>query len=436
MEKFKMGRTMRFYKTLIVIGISVLFFSNKIIASGTSPPPGATASVSGIITCSNPIVALMGESPTADVNFYWTGPNNFESMSQNVDISLPGKYKLTVTNPVDGLFSVDSVDVMKNIVQPEAEATVSDILNCANSNVTLNAITNVAGAGFHWIGPGDYTSGEQNPVVIIKGGYTLVVTDNVNGCASTATVYVEEDVSVPLASAFVSGELTCTDNSVELTSSSPADGVLYNWNGPGGFNSQQQNPSATLLGNYTVTVTDTVNSCSSTASIEVIEDKEEPGASITATSSEITCTTINATLSANSPTLSVTYGWSGPNGYGSTVQSPVVATAGDYILAVTHAGNTCVSTDTFHLAENKVRPGATAIASGDITCASPVIDLQGSSATSGVNYRWIGNNYSSTEQNPTISAAGPYMLIVTDSNNGCTSSTFVSVSENTTLRLQ
>lgn len=428
MEENFTKETMHLCKVFIVSIMMALLLNNNVFACDS--PPGATATVSGVITCGTPTVTLHGESPTSEVTFHWEGPDGFESGFQEQEVSIPGLYILTVTDPSDGSVACDSIEVFKNIVQPEAEATVSDVLNCKNSTVTLHAVTNVGDAGFHWIGPGTYNSWEQDPVISVKGGYTLVVTDPENECASTATVYVDQDIESPLASAYVSGALTCIVNSVELTSSSPTNSVLYSWGGPESYYSDQQNANATKPGTYTVTVKDTINFCVSTDNIEVIENRTEPGAYISSTSSEITCSTVNATLTANANVLSVTYKWDGPDGYASTVQNPVVAAPGDYILSVTHAGNGCISKDTFNLVENKTRPGALAEPSGDLTCKVSDITLHGSSSASNVKYRWIGNNYSSLLQNPSTSVSGPYMLIVTDQDNGCTSSTFTVVQEN------
>ncbi len=431
MEKIT-TKTIRLCKAIIVFIIMTLFLNNGIFAQSCSPP-GAMASVSDTLTCGNNTVMLSGESPTSGVTYHWDGPDDFESGLQDQIISIPGTYKLTVTNPVDGCTSVDSVEVYKDIEQPYAEAIVNDTLDCLISGVTLQGNTNVANAEFHWIGPGSYSVYEQNPQVSVKGGYTLIVTDPNNECASTATAYVEEDRQEPLASAYVSGSLICTNNSVELTSSSPTSRVLYSWSGAGISNPNQQNTAVTEDGICTVTVTDTINACFSVASVEVIEDREEPGALITSTAGEITCETVNATLTANSFVPGVTYSWTSSTGYTSTVQNTVVATPADYYLEATRAVNGCVSRDTFKLGENKVRPLAVASPSGELTCSVDVITLLGSSSSGGMNYLWRAAGFISNLQNPTTSNKGTYMLIVKDPNNGCTSSTFTSVKENKVL---
>jgi hypothetical protein len=397
--------------------------------------PGASASVSSSITCTHPTVTLTGSSPTSGVTYSWSGPDGFTSGAQSPVIHLPGTYYLTVTSPSGGCTSTASIVVARDTVQPLAQASVSGIINCATPSVTLQATTNITGATFWWIGPGSYTSPQQNPTVTVSGGYTLVVTNPANGCASTATAYAEKNTTLPLASAYVSGPLTCVINSVNLTSSSPTSGVTYSWSGPNGFTAGTQNTSVGASGTYTLTVTNPANNCRSYASVNVAQDISLPGAEITASANTITCTVINATLYGSSPSVGVTYGWTGPNGFTSDVQNPVVATAGDYVLTTTKAANGCVSNATFSLAVNKVKPGATALPSGQLNCLNSSITLQGGATSGSVSYRWTGPTAfgTSTLQNPPTTIKGGYILTTTDLNNGCQSQAVAIVVENKTL---
>jgi hypothetical protein len=67
-----------------------------------SPPKEVTANSSGTISCENPKVKLMGKSLTENVTFIWSGPNDFQSDVKEPEISQPGKYSLTVLDPING----------------------------------------------------------------------------------------------------------------------------------------------------------------------------------------------------------------------------------------------------------------------------------------------------------------------------------------------
>jgi len=313
--------------------------------------------------------------------------------------------------------------VLQDTVQPDARTAVSGVMDCTHPTITINGISSTQGVTFRWIGLGSYTSTDQNLSVIVDGGYTLMVTNTSNGCISTATAYVPKNIELPTASAYVSGNLTCVVNSVQLTSSSATSGVSYSWTGPG-FSSPvlAQNTTTSIGGIYTVTTTNPINGCQSTSSVNVVQDIAKPGATITASNHIITCAAINANLSGSSPSIGVTYSWSGPN-LNLTVQNVTVASTGTYVLTVNKAQNGCISRDTTIITVDKVRPVVTITPPNSITCTSGVITLQGSSSVPPESslYRWMGPSGFGTLNGAvqTTSIAGGYILSVTNLSNGC-----------------
>ncbi len=90
--------------------------------------------------------------------------------------------------------------------------------------------------------------------------------------------------------------------------------------------------------------------------------------------------------------------------------------AGNYVLVVTGA-NGCTSTDNADVILDGTVPGAQA-AGGTLNCNVSSITLQG---TGNGTFSWTGpNGFSSSLQNPTVTEAGNYVLVVTGAN-GCTS---------------
>src|SRR5262249_31246188 len=154
--------------------------------------------------------------------------------------------------------------------QPGANATGGN-LTCAITSVQIKATSPTGGVSFHWTGPGGYTSNAQNPTVSNPGTYIVTVTNPVNGCTSTASATVTQDITKPGANAS-GGTLTCTATAIQITSSSSTGGVTFSWTGPGGFTSKQQNPTVTNPGTYIVTVTNPTNGCTSTATASVLQN--------------------------------------------------------------------------------------------------------------------------------------------------------------------
>ncbi|MEB2341591.1 MAG: T9SS type A sorting domain-containing protein, partial [Flavobacteriia bacterium] len=132
--------------------------------------------------------------------------------------------------------------------------------------------------------------------------------------------------------------------------------------GPGGFTSTEQNPTVNEAGTYTLTVTG-ANGCTSTATAVVELDNQVPGAQ--ASGGELDCATHSTTLHA---TGNGSFLWTGPNGFSSTEQDPVVVDAGTYTLVVT-GSNGCTSSDMVTLTEPECGSCDTPII---ISCPEPV----------------------------------------------------------------
>ena len=171
-----------------------------------------------------------------------------------------------------------------------------------------------------------------------------------NGGSQTSKYYIEDyrvykehgpcAGGIPVSvSAGNNGVLTCTNPSLTLSASSSASGVSYSWTGPGGFTSAAQNPVINTAGTYNVVATNT--SGSGSASITVTENKALPA--VTATGASLGCAS-SVTISASSPVTNAQYAWTGPNGFSSPLQNPVVSVAGTYTVKVTNPANGCYAT--------------------------------------------------------------------------------------------
>ena len=78
-------------------------------------------------------------------------------------------------------------------------ATSGNILSCTATSVQINGATSVADATFEWSGPNNFTADIANPMVSTAGMYTLIVTDNSNGCSDMMMLEVEADEDIPQA---------------------------------------------------------------------------------------------------------------------------------------------------------------------------------------------------------------------------------------------
>jgi gliding motility-associated-like protein len=379
------------------------------------------------ISCLNDTIVLDGGGSIGGTNmtFAWT---NTSGQTVGTDTTLivtaPGDYTLTITSEVGANTCVDDslVVVPANNAPPGSITAIGGTIDCTNSSVMLAGNSTTPGVTYAWTGPGGYTSTEQNPTVSVTGDYELTVTGP-NGCSGMATATVDGDSSLPNATA-AGDTLNCTNTSVALSGNSTTPGVAFAWTGPGGFTSNQQNPTVGATGTYTLTVT-AANGCSAQATALVAEDVTVPDA--TAMGDTLDCQNPSLPVTGGSTTPGVSFSWAGPNGFTSNLQSPVVSAPGTYTLTVT-APNGCTATATAEVVQDANVPNVSA-AGGLLDCTNPSLDLQGNSTTPGVSFSWAGpNGFTSILQDPTVSDPGTYTLMVTAAN-GCTATATAEVTQ-------
>jgi hypothetical protein len=236
------------------------------------PPAGVTASASGILTCKSPVVRLAGTCLTPGVMYNWTGPDFTSSLSTS-PIAAPGKYTLTVINPVNGCSSKVNVIAEQNIKEPEVTVIALDTLTCKTHKVLMNVSSNAIGTEFKWSGPGSFESSMQIATASIPGNYAVLVTDPSNGCLTKKMVTVMLDTIGPGVKITVAGTLSCKTPRLKLSAISVANGVIYAWRGPEGFKSEEKNPETILPGNYSLDVLNPQNGCVTKAKVAVPGEK-------------------------------------------------------------------------------------------------------------------------------------------------------------------
>lgn len=303
---------------------------------------------------------------------------------------------------------------------------------CEGQTLTFNAPA-VSGATYFWTGPGGWTSSLQNPTrpsttAAMTGTYNLYIV--VNGCTSavaTQQVLVVGAASTPTIS--VSSPV-CEGSPITLTTPT-LTGATYYWTGPGGFASNQQNPTipsanSANAGSYSLHVQ--VGGCvSGTISQNVVVNPTPAMPNFTVNSPICTLQDIQF----DGPAIpGADYNWTGPGGWTANVENPVRPTAsigmsGDYYLTVTVNGCTstqAVQTITVNGADVPAFNSNSPVCTGDsiLFNASPV---------AGATYVWSGPGWTAGNiANPFISGAtasmsGNYSLYVV--SNGCTSATTV-----------
>jgi gliding motility-associated-like protein len=352
--------------------------------------------------------------------YNWSGPNGFNSALEdpvitNATVGMSGTYNLSISI---GTCQSPSANLNISVNPLPVVNTGNTGPYCTAGTIQLNAS---GGTNYSWSGPGAFNSNLQNPVipnctVANSGIYTVVITD-ANGCTANATTNVV--VNNTLAIVAGSNSPICEGEILNLNSPAVAGGI-YTWSGPGGFNSNLQNPAVNNVsnlnsGSYTVDIID-ANGCTGSAAVNVTVNALP--IAIAANSSPV-CEGDNVTLNASGGTL---YSWSGPAGFLSNNQNPTLAgvnaaMSGSYSVIVTD-GNNCSASASTNVTVNPIPVG---IASNTgAYCEGGSISL---SVNAGSAFIWSGPaGFNSNQQNPlinnsTVGMAGIYSVTVSDANN-------------------
>ena len=403
-------------------------------------PPIATVAPGGTLDCMVTQTSLsgVGSSQGGNIAYNWTTVGgNIVSGGNTLApvVNACGTYTLTVTNTTNGCTATASTTVTCQIDPPDIAASNTGPLTCTVLSVTLNGNSNTSGVTFAWTGPNGFSAVDQNTTTDTVGTYTLVVNNPANGCSSSATTVVSQNIAPPTDTVNVSGMITCATDSVYIFMNTNIQNATFLWTGPNGFMSTQKKDTIGVPGQYIGVVTNPANGCKTRDTIAVVQNIDPPGATAMANGS-ITCLTTNVPLTGG-PSGANSYAWTGPNNYTSTQQNPIVDISGMYTLVVTADTTGCTSSATVMVQQNTTPPVATIAVPDNLNCNSTTVQLNatGSSQGPSFSYLWTTTNgiivSGGTTLTPVVSAAGTYNLLVTNTNNGCTSTAGTSVFQST-----
>jgi len=390
------------------------------------------------------ILSSTGSTPLGQAFYNWTGANwGVLGGAATYNATLTGTYHLIVTAQGGGVQCRDTATVVVtgNTIAPNVSAIGANI-NCVSPLATLSGISSTPGVTFTWTGPGINAGNQflQNPSVNQPGTYVLTVKNPANGCTATASAIVLGDVTPPAANA-VGGIITCSQPSLTINGTTNVPTATWFWTGPGinAGNQTMEDPNVNQSGSYAVTVTNTVSGCTNTATVVVDLNNTLPTGAA-GPNQTLTCTTPNVTLqgAGNAGGQPITFDWTGPNGFISSIEQPNVTVAGSYILTVLNTQNGCIKKDTVDVVSNQALPTASAGADSIITCAEPSVTLIGSGSSGGPNFTatWSGpgiNAGNSNQYNPTVDQQGTYTVLISNTTNGCTATDQATVGINTSL---
>jgi gliding motility-associated-like protein len=410
--------------------------------------PIADAGAVQTISCDTTMVTIGGNSSTGfDIIYMWTGPgiNASNESLRNPTVDQAGQYFLRVLDTVSMCDAFDQVEVMMRGIIPTADAGLSKMINCLESTVRLGSSNTSSGptVSYEWTGPGINDGNRNNnmPVVSEAGTYILVVTESEGNCTDTDTVMVTEDVRKPMISVSPQDTIDCNVRSLRL------NGIILNdngrmrveWTGPG-IDPQDQGsltPSVNIGGNYTLTVTDTVNGCFATGMVTIIEEFDPPVADA---GPDLAINCLQDTVQLQGQTMNydpdwAQFSWDGPDiDFQKMFElMPTVTLPGTYVFTINSVNDQCDVSDTMEVKVDTIKPKITATVDKLVGCNGDTVQLDatisgGTLQTviwSTSNGNLVGpNNTSSTQADQ----SGVYNVLVIGVN-GCQNEDSVEVED-------
>ena len=431
-----------------------------IVITGDTVKPIVDAGMDLAITCEADTLSLMGSIMGGgdSITHSWIALNGTiipgSEDGTSIMVATPGTYLFRATNPDNGCFTVDTVNVSENLTLPISEAGPSSELTCEINSFTLDGTGSSANGPYSylWIQDGRIVAEDTlQHTVGAPGTYYLAVRDTINGCvASDSTVITITDELPEIRFISQVDNITCLRDTVTIMPDILPESTDYiiSWEAIDGGNivsgANTLTPVVNQAGTYKITVSNPVTGCVGENQIIIEEDLLPPVANAGADMS-IDCQVDSVKLTgsgSNGPTYR--YKWtaldggmiSGPD---STLEV-LVRQAGRYEFMVTDLFNGCTAVDEVEVLNNASVPVINLPATASLDCTNPTLSLDASQSVVGadVSITWTGVDGGTTTPTDNdliveVTTAGRFELYIVDNVSGCDARDTIEVMQNQVL---
>lgn len=211
-------------------------------------------------------------------NVSWTGPNGFASSDEDIFNLEAGIYTLSIDDDGGCPYSETFT-----IIEPE-EFLIDEVLfdpetiSCFQANdgtIGINVTGGTMPYTFNWTRDGQPFSVSEDLDNLGPGLYEISITD-ANSCGPLVQNFLIEDPPPLTVTLDTQTNVICFGEATGALSINVSGGrpdYLFEWSGPNGFTSNNQNIDSLFQGIYTVTVTDASN-CVEELQLTIIENDE------------------------------------------------------------------------------------------------------------------------------------------------------------------
>ena len=406
--------------------------------------PFGEIAIIGALGCNDETVILDGSNIQNADEYNWVdGPGGIIGYpnSWSVEVNTAGIYQLEVVNFFSGCTSIIEVEVDPPPGAPVVIISLTDTAFCGNPLSIVSASGSSDGEHilYTWsVANGEIIGDSSGSDIEISGGdlVSLIVLDTSNNCQSSASLQIPFDDTFPNFSIFVSGELNCETNAVELEveSSEVFDGELfYNWI----FEAEliQTDTGVTTLnttesGWYILEIFDITRNCVFLDSIEVFSNYDQPFAELLHPG-DIDCLTDILVLDASGsgPDSLIDFMWYSIEG--EFIAEPVgsfasITEPGIYFVEVMHQLSRCIAVDTIVVRDLREVPEWNMPNFFALNCRDSLLAVDPEIIFpvdgEGLRFDWYQNGDDEPFSNEKIqffSEPGSYFLVIRNESNYC-----------------
>ena len=296
------------------------------------------------LTCDKAKINI-GVNPTSVINdYFWIGPDGFESKLGHPKVFTQGLYTVTVTGS-NGCTAKADVTVSQDISKPQVLISDIFLLPCDTLAIPLMVMSDNTPLKYKWVFPPGNIVTVASPTTNIPGMYSVQLTGN-NGCTSIVKNFEVKIDNTPPKFTYTAGNISCKEMTAQLKANAILPDVIFQWVSPSGIIYNSGTVNTTEAGLYTLRVSDS-RGCKDTILLTVEADTIGPDVIITKTG-VLECESRAVVLDATGSSFGRPYqtSWTTSNGNISSIISDYVIgidKEGSYTFAVTNNLTGCTT---------------------------------------------------------------------------------------------
>jgi len=336
------------------------------------------------LNCTIATVNLFGQGTSSGpgISYVWTNQVGMTlGNSPSLSVSQAGEYTLTVTDNNTNEQAVDIAIVNEDIVMPNLSISPTPTLTCFAPTGTLVATSSnvqFSEANFMWsTNSGTILTDPNQPSIVVSeaGDYTVVLTNNTNGCTiiSSATVDSNQENQTVVVPTLTSTNPALTIDPSEFMGD---PNCSFGWEMQSGL-VVNNFPFAEIsqAGTYTFVKTDNQTGCN-TEYIYTVQFATNDTTADAGPDQVLNCFTSAVSLGSSNTSVGAgfTYSWSDDQGnlVGST---PIIAVSigGNYTLTVFNTQNNTFDSDMVTVFEDMETPDVDVDFQDFISCQNSIV---------------------------------------------------------------